>query len=256
MPGGSSRDLDQSNDRTNRSRACLLTSMRRWIQWLLRVASLAFVLRAGVNCTNSGPQDTARFRTVQATVDTILYQRLQMAEKALFTMLQRLVFRSAGYLSREQIYPVALVFWQLLRILCIGASHLSNIVQRFKSKGIAHYLPSPFSSSVLLASKSFFRLTNNNLNIAFGQADYQYLALKLVLSTHLALFRSSNPLLLDFNDKFNQDLLGGDKHLITLAMKMREVVISFREKGFAELRGSIAYRKEFFDLFRNVYDGL
>ena len=50
-------------------------------------------------------------------------------------MLQRLVFRKAGFLTREQGYPVALVFWQILRILCLGASHMSNIVTRFNEKG-------------------------------------------------------------------------------------------------------------------------
>lgn len=72
---------------------------------------------------------------MEATIDTILYQRLQLAEADFFKRLQKLVFRSAGYLTRQQVYPVALVFYQLLRILCIGASHLSNLMQRFKSKG-------------------------------------------------------------------------------------------------------------------------
>jgi hypothetical protein len=91
---------------------------------------------------------------------------------------------------------------------------------------------------------------------ACEQADYQFHALKLVLSTHLALFRSSNPLLLNFNDKLHQDLLGGHRELIKLAIKMRKVVVSFRERGFTDMKGSIAYRKEYFDLFRRVYDGL
>jgi len=78
--------------------------------------------------------------------------------------------------------------------------------------------------------------------------------LKLVLSTHLALFRSSNPLLLDISDRFNQDLLGSDKHLIKLGGEMREVVLKMRGKGFPELKGSITFRKEYFDLFRKVYD--
>jgi hypothetical protein len=162
-------------------------------------------------------------------------------------MLQRLVFRSAGYLNREQVYPVALVLWQLLRILCIGASHLSNLVQRFRIKGT---LPLILPSSFLLSNQLI------PPHPACEQADYQFHALKLVLSTHLALFRSSNPLLLDFNDKLHQDLLGGDQELIKLAIKMRKVVVSFREKGFTDMKGSIAYRKEYFDLFRRVYDGL
>lgn len=101
---------------------------------MLRMASLAFVLRAGVkySCKGSTP---CHFRTVQATVDTILFQRLRLAEKDLFQMLQKLIFRSAGSLNRDQVYPVALVLWQLLRILSIASSHLLNIVQRFQSTG-------------------------------------------------------------------------------------------------------------------------
>ena len=103
---------------------------------MVRVASLAFILRAGVkySCT-SVTQPSRCFRTIQARVDTILYQRLKLAEEDLHRMLQRLVFRSAGCLNRRQVYPVALVLWQLIRILCIGASHLNNIVQRFQTKG-------------------------------------------------------------------------------------------------------------------------
>src|SRR6266536_3904597 len=112
---------------------------------MLRVAALAFILRAGVKYTLASNKPTSRFRTIQARVDTILYLRLQLAEKDLFQMLQHLIFRSAGYLAREQLYPVALVMWQLMRMLCIGASHLSNIMQRFQSKGMALHHPSkPF----------------------------------------------------------------------------------------------------------------
>ncbi|KAK0112387.1 hypothetical protein ONS96_001630 [Cadophora gregata f. sp. sojae] len=264
---------------------------------MLRVASLAFILRAGVKCTPtpspnsnaSDPPSHAYFRTTEATVDTILYQRLQLACKDLFTMLQRLVFRKAGFLTREQIYPVALVFWQILRILCLGASHLSNIVMRFNEK-------------------------------ARGQSDFLTHTLKLLLSTHLALFRSSNPLLLSFTapspssrcpstksfkaasksssklsskqcqkssskptpsptsvttpdstaasprtkeseskdteHKNSNDLLGNDPHLLDLANKMRDTVLTFREKGCPEMKGSMAFKKEYLDLFRSVYVGL
>jgi hypothetical protein len=222
---------------------------------MLRVAALAFILRAGVKYTPASNKPTSRFRTIQARVDTILYLRLQLAEKDLFQMLQHLIFRSAGYLAREQVYPVALVMWQLMRVLCIGASHLSNIVQRFQSKGMALHFSTPSSlchTSHLLASFTILTPTTK----AFGPADYQLIGLKLVLSTHMALFRSSNPLLLNFNDKFNQDLVGGDKQLIKLAMQMRKVVLTFRQKGFPDMKGSIVYRKEYFDMFRRVYDGL
>jgi hypothetical protein len=52
-----------------------------------------------------------------------------------------------------------------------------------------------------------------------------------VLSAYLALFRSSNPLLLDFSQKVHQDLLANDAELVKLAKKMREVGLNFREKG-------------------------
>ncbi|KAE8442719.1 hypothetical protein EG329_002910 [Mollisiaceae sp. DMI_Dod_QoI] len=192
---------------------------------MLRAASIAFILRAGVKHTSSSDKSNSRYRTIQASIDTILYQRLKLAERDLYKMLQRIVFRSLGYVAREQIYPVALVFWQLLRMLCLSSSHLSNISRRFQSIPSEH-------------------------------ASFQYHALKLVVSTHFAIFRSSNPLLLDFNKRGNQDLLGGDAELIELAMKMRKVVLDFRDKGVRDMKGSIAYRKEHFDLFRKVYNGL
>ena len=55
-------------------------------------------------------------------------------------------------------------------------------------------------------------------------------------------------------DKFNQDLLGRDPELISLAVEMRKTVISFRDKGCPDMKGSIAYKKEVFDQFRRVYD--
>lgn len=103
---------------------------------MLRVASLAFVLRAGVKCSTSATSNP-EFRTIQASVDTILYERLQLAENELFHMLQRLIFRTAGCLTRSQVFPVSLVLWQLMRFLSLSSSHLSNIVQRFGTEGIS-----------------------------------------------------------------------------------------------------------------------
>jgi hypothetical protein len=71
----------------------------------------------------------------------------------------------------------------------------------------------------------------------------------------MALFRSSHPLLLDMNDKLNRDLVGDDDEVIGLCGKMRRVVLNFREKGAPEMKGSIAYKKEYFDLFKSVYKG-
>jgi hypothetical protein len=103
---------------------------------MLRVASIAFVLRRGVKWSSTNPQISQQFRTIQARIDTILYQRLQLLEKDLFQMLQRLIFRSAGCLTREQVYPVSLVLWQLLRYSCVASSHLKNIARKFQSNGM------------------------------------------------------------------------------------------------------------------------
>lgn len=193
-----------------------------------------------MKATLPGSRSSPRFRTIQARIDTILYQRLKLAEKDIMTQLQRLIFRSAGCLTREQVYPVGLVLWQLLRFLCISSSHLSNIAQRFppKRKFCMHILKS----------------LESNIATALIPADYQTHGLKLVVSTHLALFRSSNPLLLNVSDKFNQDLLGSDPYLIKLGGIMRDVVLKMKDKGFPEMKGSITFRKEYFDLFRKVYD--
>jgi hypothetical protein len=108
---------------------------------MLRVASLAFVLRAGVKSSKSDIS-CPEFRTIKATIDTILYERLQVAEKELFDLLQRLIFRTAGCLTRGQIFPVALVLWQLMRFFSISSSHLSNIARRFRPQGMLVSSPS------------------------------------------------------------------------------------------------------------------
>lgn len=135
---------------------------------MLRVASLAFILRAGVKVTSNTttpPTDSSnsqkpnastsppQFRTVQARIDTVLYDRLKIAERDLYQRLQQLIFRTAGFLTREQTYPVALVMWQLMRILSIGASHLANLVDRFGSKGKLHLVIPEIS---ILWSISFY----------------------------------------------------------------------------------------------------
>jgi len=90
--------------------------------------------------------------------------------------------------------------------------------------------------------------------LATEPADYQHHSLRLLLSVHMALFRSSNPLLLDLSDHFNQDMVGGDKNLIQLAKQLRGVVLNMKDKGFPELKGSITYKKGYFDQWRRLYD--
>lgn len=73
------------------------------------------------------------------------------------------------------------------------------------------------------------------------------------MSTHAALFRQGSPLLLDFEDPFNRDLLAGDEEVIQMAMMMRRVVLGFRKKGFPDLKGSVVWRKSYFDQMRRVF---
>ena len=110
---------------------------------MLRVSALSFVLRAGVKYTIPSKTTTMpspQFRTIQARIDSILYARLKLAERDLFARLQILIFRAAGCLGKDQIYPVALVMFQLMRFMSLGASHLSNIVERFGSSGMSYQI--------------------------------------------------------------------------------------------------------------------
>ncbi|CZT45690.1 uncharacterized protein RSE6_06021 [Rhynchosporium secalis] len=155
------------------------------------VASIAFILRAGVKCTTLTKghpksqvqhQNASHFQTVEATIDTILYQRLQIALKDLFGMLQPFVFPKAGFLNREQLYHIALVFWHFLRIAC-----LAQVIYQILNRGLIRKV-----GTISCSSPSIF--------VSRAQSDAQYLTLKLIPSTHLDLFHSSNPLHLDFSD--------------------------------------------------------
>jgi hypothetical protein len=56
--------------------------------------------------------------------------------------------------------------------------------------------------------------------------SHQYHALNLLAGTFGALFRSSLPLLLNFDDSFNMDLLGNDDELLTLGKRLKLVYAS------------------------------
>jgi hypothetical protein len=265
---------------------------------MLRVAALSFVLRAGVKYTMTADTPalpSPHFRTIQARIDSILYARLKIAERDLFGRLQVLIFRTAGCLGKDQLYPVALVMFQLMRFMSLGASHLSNLVERFGASGKFHV------SLIMVLEYILTCLA------ATTSADHMHHCQRLLLSVHLALFRTSTPLLLDFRlpesspspssssdsssgtpppppsssitkhqktpkqqsrgeeiqhpertaPNFNRALLGNDDELCRLAMKMRKVILDFRKKGLKkEMKGSIAWRPEVFELFRGVYDGL
>jgi hypothetical protein len=70
---------------------------------------------------------------------------------------------------------------------------------------------------------------------------------------HCSLFRTASPLLLDFNDPFNKDLLGHDEELIELAMGMRSGILWFRSAGYPKsVRKGHMYKKEIGEKLRGV----
>jgi hypothetical protein len=191
---------------------------------LLRGTALAYVLRAGVKCSPD-----AAFQVVQAKIDTILYQRLRAAEVAQFATLQKVVWVSAGRLKQQQLYPVAYVIWQTMRSICLRASHLANLQNRFKASG----------------------------NSAFTkEVDHLGHCFNLLLATHTALFRSNSPILLDFTLANNQALLGNDEELIKEAMNLRKVILNFQEYSLSRpFRSSNWYRDNMYRRFRSILHG-
>jgi len=191
---------------------------------MLNVAALSYVLRTGVIYHSDSP-----FRTVQARIDTVLFHRLRAAETRLNKLLQTIIWRSYGRLTRQQQFPVAYVLWQLMRLICMRASHLINLRQHVKDD------------------------TRYALAIDADKISHYF---DLLLSTHTALFRSNSPILLDFTSRFHADLLGGDEELISHAIRLREIVKRFREVSYArKFRACLAFRKPLVDSLRGVFSG-
>jgi hypothetical protein len=190
---------------------------------MLRVAAMSFILRAGVVCTES------EFRTVQARIDTALYRRLSAAESKLFAALHKAVWVSAGRLKREQIYPVAYVIWQTMRLTCQRASHLQNLTTRSKCNKSPAY------------AKDVERLGH---------------CFNLLLSTHTALFRQNSPMIFDYTDPANADLLAGDEELIKEAMNLRRILLGFQQNNLVRLfRSTNWYQESTYGRLRRVLYG-
>ena len=79
----------------------------------------------------------------------------------------------------------------------------------------------------------------------------------LLLSVHNALFRTASPLLLDYEDQANQDLLGNDAELIGQAMKLRSSILWFRDMGFPNsVRAGLFYNERLGNKLRGVLKGM
>ena len=75
--------------------------------------------------------------------------------------------------------------------------------------------------------------------------SHQYHALNLLVGTFGTLFRSSLPLLLNFDDSFNKDLRGNDEELLTLGKRLKGIMLWFRANGYPKFhRQSLSHSME------------
>lgn len=65
----------------------------------------------------------------------VVYQNLRKAEKQLRQGLENLIWKTYGRLTRQQLFPVAYVLWQWIRLNCLRVSHIANLVMVYKNKG-------------------------------------------------------------------------------------------------------------------------
>ncbi|RDW70956.1 hypothetical protein BP6252_07519 [Coleophoma cylindrospora] len=201
----------------------------RLIQVCMRMLTLNYILRTGVTYCSGKCTDT--YRAVEARIDTVVYQRIKKAESEFNQLLESMVWKSYGRLTREQSFPVAYVLWQYLRLMCLRVSHIKNLITVYKYKGLDY---GPIS-----------RTTN--------EMTHMY---NLLLSIHTALFRSSSPLLMDFSDMSKHDILAGDPELIDEAIYMRTINNRFRNVSYGRhFRSARAFEQQTVDKLRKVLDG-
>ena len=233
---------------------------------MTRLVSLNFVLRAGVTILPNSPAfRDSPFRTIQAQIDTLLFQSFQATEKCLYHDLQRLIFRSAGSLARDAIVPVCLCVWQLSRLQCMLASHLSNLAIYDHNRS-RRATPAPDATPTLASnppssspsdSPSTAANTTPDPNTEFrhrnSEAENLAHGLNLLLCTFEALFRTACPLLLNWDDAFSKDLLGHDAHLLQMATRMGRTLRAYRNRGHSrKFRLGFGYKKEMADRIRGL----
>lgn len=240
---------------------------------ITRLVSLNFVLRAGIKIQSfPEPDATSPFRTIQAQIDTLLYQSFQKTEKSLYQHLQRLVFRFAGSLARDAVVPVCFAIWQLTRLQCMLASHLSNLAAHDRKRYFAstktassdsptttnpNTLPDELDSSPCNSNPNLILAIRTSHHEHYRpreiQAENLTHSLNLLLCTFQALFRTSCPLLLDWTDPFNKELLQNDEILLELATRMGKTLRGYRAKGHSrKFRLGFGYNKEMADRIRGL----
>ncbi|KAF7894195.1 hypothetical protein EAF00_007709 [Botryotinia globosa] len=171
-----------------------------------KLIAFSHMLCKGLRITTSTSQqdEAARYPVLRAQLETKLFHLLRHTEKLVYDELQRLVFKTSGQLAKDAVVPVALVLWLLTRLQSLKASHIISLSEQDIS-------PSSGTSS--------------------AAASHQKRVLNLLISVFTALFRSSFPLLMNFEDKCNRDLLGENEDLIQLSKKLRRDLIAFKRSG-------------------------
>ncbi|KAF7896744.1 uncharacterized protein EAF01_009147 [Botrytis porri] len=171
-----------------------------------KLIAFSYILCKGLRITTpAGQQDiAAQHPVLRAQLETKLFHLLRHTEKLVYDELQRLVFKTSGQLPKDAVVPVALVIWLLTRLQSLKASHVINLSEGNSS-------PSTGTSSTA--------------------ASHHKHVLNLLISVFTALLRSSFPLLINFEDKCNRDLLGGNEDLIQLSKKLRRDLIAFKRSS-------------------------
>ncbi|TGO36878.1 hypothetical protein BHYA_0112g00170 [Botrytis hyacinthi] len=171
-----------------------------------KLIAFSYMLCKGLRITTPTSQQdgAARYPVLRAQLETKLFNLLRHTEKLVYDELQRLVFKTSGQLPKDAVVPVALVLWLLTRLQSLKASHVISLSEQNIS-------PSSGMSS--------------------AAASHQKHVLNLLISVFTALFRSSFPLLMNFEDKCNRDLLGENEDLIQLSKKLRRDLIEFKASG-------------------------
>ncbi|TGO66824.1 hypothetical protein BOTNAR_0053g00170 [Botryotinia narcissicola] len=173
-----------------------------------KLIAFSYMLCKGLRITTPTSQqdEAARYPVLRAQLETKLFNLLRHTEKLVYDELQPLVFKTSGQLPKDAVVPVALVLWLLTRLQSLKASHVISLSEQNSSR----------------ASSS---------GTSSAAASHQKHVLNLLISVFTALYRSSFPLLMNFEDKCNRDLLGGNEDLIQLSKKLRRDLITFKRTG-------------------------
>ncbi|KAA8570100.1 hypothetical protein EYC84_002433 [Monilinia fructicola] len=152
------------------------------VENMMKLISLNYMLCNGLKIIPLAGQEAVatEYSVLRAQLDTKLFSLLYNAEKLVCQELQRLVFKTSGQLPRDALVPVSLVLWLLTRLHSLKTSRVVHLIEN-----------SGFPSS----------------ETATSSASYHKHILNLLISVLTALFRSSFPLLMNFEDKCNRECL-------------------------------------------------